>query len=167
MSHSHILQFFTNCSPGAPSQSPVPQEQADPARISLRATSPASKPSPGWTPLSTRAQVLPGACSGISSPRRSSLPQASSLSQLGSSVGCSWTLLQNAVTPMSPVGSVWPAVDPSHRQLSLALSDILVSLHRNHLCGHPDTKTLPHKPRATFSRYDQQWSLIYEIPASN
>lgn len=62
---------------------------------------------------------------------------------------------------------LWPLVDPSYRQLALALSDMseaLVSSHRSHLCSPPDTKTLPQKPRATFSSYHQWWSLIHETP---
>lgn len=65
---------------------------------------------------------------------------------------------------------LWPVVDPSCRQLALALSDtgeVLVPSHRSCPCSPPDTKNLPHKPGATFSSYDQWWSLIHEMPASD
>ena len=51
----------------------VLQEQAAPAWVPHRVTSPASKPALAWAPLSMRPQVLPGTCSGV-----------------GFSTGCRW-----------------------------------------------------------------------------
>ena len=62
----------------------VLQEQAAPAWVPHRVTSPASKPAPAWAPLSTGPQVLSGPCSSAGSPRGHSLLQASACSSVGS-----------------------------------------------------------------------------------
>ncbi|KAK4828802.1 hypothetical protein QYF61_000859 [Mycteria americana] len=49
-------------------QEPFLQEQTAPAWVPQGVTSPASKPAPAWAPLSTRPQILPGACSSAGSP---------------------------------------------------------------------------------------------------
>jgi len=60
------------------------QEQATPAWVPHGVTSPASKPAPAWTPLSTGLQVLAGACSSVGSPQGHSLLQASTSSGMRS-----------------------------------------------------------------------------------
>jgi len=64
--------------------SAVLQEQAAPAWVPHGVTSPASKPSLVWAPLSTGPQVLAGAYSSSGSPRGHSLLQASTHSGMGS-----------------------------------------------------------------------------------
>jgi len=53
-------------------------------------TSPASKPAPAWSPLSTGPQVLAEACSRVDSLQGHSLLQASTSSSMGSSTGYRW-----------------------------------------------------------------------------
>jgi len=65
-----------------PSVGPFPrgavlQEQAAPAWVPDRVTSPPSKPALAWAPLSTDPQVLAGACSSTGSPRGHNLLRAS------------------------------------------------------------------------------------------
>ena len=74
-----------------PAWGAVSQEQAAPAWVPLRVTSPARKPVLGWAPLPTGPQVLPGACSSAGSPWGHSLLQTSTCSGTGSSMCCRWT----------------------------------------------------------------------------
>jgi len=62
----------------------VLQEQAAPAWVPHRVTSPASKPAPTWAPLFKGPQVLAGACSSAGSLQGHSFLQASSCSSMGS-----------------------------------------------------------------------------------
>ena len=85
VSPSHGLQLFTNClSVGPFPRGAVLQEQAAPAWVPHRVTSPASKPALAWAPLSMGPQVLAGACSSTGSPQGHSLLQASTCSGVGS-----------------------------------------------------------------------------------
>jgi len=65
-------------------RSAVLQEQAAPAWVLHRVTSPARNPALVWAPLSMGPQVLPGACSSTGSPQGQSLLQASTCSGMGS-----------------------------------------------------------------------------------
>ena len=68
----------------------VLQEQAAPAWVPHRVTSPVRKPAPAWAPLSMGPQVLQGACSSIGSPWGHRLLQACPCSGVGFSVSCRW-----------------------------------------------------------------------------
>jgi len=68
----------------------VLQEQAAPAWVPHRVTSPASKPAPTWAPLSMGPQVLAGVCSSMGFPWSHSLLQAYICSSMGSSTGYRW-----------------------------------------------------------------------------
>ena len=81
-SHSSLPQR------GSFPQGAVLQEQAAPAWVPHRVTSPDSKPAPAWAPLSMGSQVLPGACSSVDFPQGLSLLRASTCSGVGSSTGC-------------------------------------------------------------------------------
>jgi len=77
-SPSQRLQLFTNCpSVGTFPRGAVLQEEAAPAWVPHGVTSPSSKPTSVWAPLSTGPQVLAGACCSVVSPWGHSLLQAS------------------------------------------------------------------------------------------
>jgi len=88
----------------------VLQEQAAPAWVPYRVTSPATKPALVWALLSIGPQVLAGSCSSAGSPQGHSLLQASPCSGMGS----------------LPRATAWPwaAAGPSQSRLALALSDM-------------------------------------------
>jgi len=85
-----LLRSFTCSSIGSLPWGTVLQEQAAPAWVPRRVTSPARKPASAWAPLSTGLQVLAGACSSMGSPQGHSLLRASPCSVMGSSKGCRW-----------------------------------------------------------------------------
>jgi len=77
-----VLYKLLQC--GSLPRAAVLQEQAAPVWFPHRVTSPASKPALVWAPLSTGAQVLPGACFSVGSPRGRSFFWASTCSGVGS-----------------------------------------------------------------------------------
>jgi len=100
---------------GSLPRSAVPQEQAAPAWVPHRVTSPATKPALVWAPLSMAPQVLAGACSSMGSPQGHSLLQASPCSSVGSLPqgaggyllhhGPPWTAAGQPASPWSAPGA--------------------------------------------------------------
>jgi len=109
---------------GSLARGAVLQEQAAPAWVPHRGTSPA----PVWAPISTGPQVLPGACSSAGSPQGHSLLQASPCSGMGSSLGCRWrsappwASMDCRVKPASPWSSSQAAGESLLQHLEHLLS---------------------------------------------
>jgi len=118
-------------------QDAVPQEQAVPAWVPHRVTSPASKPAPAWAPLSMGLQVLAGACSSAGSPQGHSFLQASTCSSVGSLPRAVSGYLLHCGTPWAAVAqpaSPWPSPRAA-REGSLLR-------HLEHLLPPPSSLTL-------------------------